>query len=78
MKIPKQTKTNKHAYNHYVPYECQMQVVKLHILIFLGHLNHSGYLLLWVGVRLRALFVNIFFNLKQEIATKEICNKFGK
>ena len=31
-----------------------------HLIAFLGHLSHSGDLLLWVGVRRRASFVNIY------------------
>ena len=40
---------------------------------FLGHLSHSGDLLLWVGVRCRASSVNIFFSR----TTEPILNKFG-
>ena len=40
---------------------------------FLGHLSNSGDLLLWVGVRRRALCVNIFFSR----TTRPILTKFG-
>ena len=40
---------------------------------FLGHLSHSGDLLLWVGVRHRASCVNIFFSR----TTQPILTKFG-
>ena len=30
--------------------------------VLLGHLSHSGDLLLWVGVHRRPSFVNIFFS----------------
>ena len=40
---------------------------------FLGHLSHSGDLLLWVGVRRRSSCVNIFFSR----TTGPILTKFG-
>ena len=40
---------------------------KINLYIFLGHLSHSGDLLLWVGVRYRPSPVNIFTKLLSQI-----------
>ena len=43
------------------------------ILSFLGHLSHSGDLLLWVGVRRHVSSIEIFFSR----TTEPILTKFG-
>ena len=48
-------------------------VIKLGKKTFLGHLSHSGGLLLWVSVRCQAPCVNIFF----QRTTWPILTKFG-